>query len=498
MGRSCPALLLALVLGIPATAAARRGDPALHRCAVELTDDDGTVTTLRAWGPDEASARGQAHRWARILAGERFARRMWAWVLWSDPQDAAPARAQMMRGVGGDPLRTPGARVVDGVCERLPAPGKHAASWSARWPAGDDASVVRAEPTAAIEAARRRSCVGAYDEERRTTFRAIAVASPDIKTPLWRAGQDQALEVLTGCLTGAEPVVAVAEEGKPAAPAHPAYQCQATARTELGAMTGVGWASGQEHAAEGALTELLYTRQRASLSRGLNAAALADAENRQSLIAVAYAASLEGLDGGDLKERGQLSCAGFEPEPLPPLGWHPQDPDVLADCGDRALRPPVTGIESLAGVAEARDELCRDRAYYGIDLVHEAIIHAAPEHRDTLAWRGWGIALGCEADCAARTTLAVSGTPVLFEGLPDRSTRDAAEQALADAIALHDADLLMLLVPRLDSERMRQETERHPIVFWLRLPYLIQLGLESGEIAWRQTGSQWAIGEGGT
>ncbi len=487
------ALVLVLATCVAGGAGAAPGSTA-YRCTVELTEADGTTTTVPAWGADTESALGQGRRWARILAADRFSEQVWAWAFWGDGEDTELARGVMARGTADDPLRVPGASVVDGKCKKVRLPGKGADRWEATWSAGEAQPVVREDPSTAIEAARRRACMETNDAARGDVFVGVGHLAGAEKVSAWREGTRAAVADLFACVAGGEPVLRGVDGGDEVPDSHGAYQCHAASFSDAGGAAGVGWSTGLERAGEEALTELIFNRRRAALAFGLTGSARAAAETKQVMLAVGYSASMPSVAGSDLADQGRLSCMGVEAGDVPPLSWVPGPVFASQNCGERPYLPPVSGLTSIAEVAEARDDLCRDRAYYGIDLANQAVAAASPETAGLIARSGWGISLTCEADCVAHTVLATDADVVHLPGLPDRTTRAAAEATLIDAIVLHDLEMLSLVAPIFDDPAFQDSLLVHyPLLFWLSLPPMIQHGIEDGEIGWQSYGGQWLL-----
>lgn len=408
--------------------------------------------------------------------------------------DAEIARGLMALGAEDDPLSVPGARVQDGKCKKVRLPGKGFERWEASWSAGTSEPIVREDPSTAIEAARRRACMVADDDARETTFMAVAHLWGDEKTRAWREGLGAAMEGLFACVAHGEPTLRGLDGAAEIPDSHGAYQCVAAAFSDTEAVTGVGWSTGLERAGEEALTEMVYSRRRVALGYGLRESARASAEVRLTLVALGYSSSMPVVANSDLADRGRLGCVGIPRGEALSLAWAPGSAEVVRSCGDRPLWPPVSDLASVAGLDEARDTLCRERAYYGIDLANRAVAAASPEHADVMARTGWGVALTCESDCMANTALLTNPEPVSLPGIPDRSNQGAAETLLLQAILLHDMDLLILAAPMFDEVAFRSGIlERYPLSFWLRLPPLITHGLEEGELAWHQLGGQWVL-----
>ena len=300
---------------------------------------------------------------------------------------------------------------------------------------------------------------------------------------------------LHGCVTAGLPTLETVQAAETTPPDHPAFQCRAAAETDLGTVHGVAWAGRIERAGEEALTELLYSQARAGLSRALEARVKADLEQQQVLIAAALDATLRRVHAGDLAEQARLTCVGVAEGPLPPLAWHLDTLEDLRDCGERTWLPPVEGVASVEALAGVRDDLCHERAWYGVDLVQDALDSTPAELLGAQASSGWAIVLACEAHCASHTYLAAPGPPVAFEGQPDRSTLAAAQAALMDALVLHDPDLLAQVSPVFGSPRMRELMARQPIAMWLRIPALVELAIADGGIAWVEADGQWTLRE---
>ncbi|MDP7112400.1 MAG: hypothetical protein QGH45_10565, partial [Myxococcota bacterium] len=348
------------------------------------------------------------------------------WTFWGDPLDEELARGDLVLATADDPLQTPGARTTDGKCKQVRLPGKGVERWEASWSAGATEPVVREDPSNAIEAARRRACMTANDGARAEYFQAVAYMAAEEKVAAWRAGSGAAVADLFACVTGGEPELQPAEGGREKPDQHPAYQCQAATFSGTAVVAGVGWATDLERAGEEALTELVHSRRRAELGGGLLAAARAAAETRQTMLAIHYSSVSPSLAASDLADRGRLSCVGLDAAEPPPLGWSPGSLYAMESCGERVFEPPISELTSVGELGDARDKLCRDRAYYGVTLANEALANVSPELWRTMASSGWGTALSCEADCLGHTTLAIDGEAVRLPGLPDRSTREAS------------------------------------------------------------------------
>ena len=487
-------LLLVFALASAVAAPATAGE-IVHRCTVELTESGGTVTQVPGWGADPGSALGQARRWSRILASERFSERVWAWAFWGDPQDAETARGLMALGAEDDPLRTPGAHVENGKCKKVRLPGKGFERWEATWSDGMPEPVVRDDPSTAIEAARRRACLRAAEDGQETTFMAVGPAAEEDKAPIWRGGMADVVEDLFACVAGGEPDIRGLAGDAAATETHGAYQCVAAVQPDTGGTTaGVGWSTHLERAGEEALTELVYSRRRGAFAFGLSSSARASAETRQTLLAAAYTSYMRSVAASDLADRARLGCVGIPEGADLTLGWAPGSLDIAQGCGDRPLWPPAPGPSSASGLAEARDTLCLDRAYYAVAIANDAVARASAETAPTMARAGWGVALTCEADCAANTALLVEAAPVAVAGVPDRSSRAAAEALLLQAVVHHDLELLLLVMPAFEEMILRRGiVDRYPLGFWLQLPVMIQIGLREGELEWVPVGGQWTV-----
>jgi hypothetical protein len=238
----------------------------------------------------------------------------------------------------------------------------------------------------------------------------------------------------------------------------------------------------------------VYSRRRAALGGGLLAASRASAEVRQTLVALHYSSSMPGVAGSDVADRGRLSCAGLAATELPALTWTPGSAYAMEDCGERLFLPGVAGIPTAADLGDGRDTLCRDRAYYGVGLANQALAAVSEELWGTMARAGYGTALSCEADCLGHTSLVEGTTALTLPGVPDRSSPEAAEARLFEAIVLRDIELLALVAPIFDDPRFQDALlPRYPLVFWLGLPSMIGHGLDEEEISWQDVGGQWLL-----
>ena len=326
------------------------------------------------------------------------------------------------------------------------------------------------------------------------TYLAVGPTRAEEKSTVWREGQGAALDSLFDCVTGGEPALRGLDGDGEVPDSHAGYQCVAAAFADAGDVAGVGWSTDLERAGEEALTELIYSRRRTALAYGLSASANASAETRQTMLAIGYSSSLSSVAASDLADRGRLGCVGFDADQELHLGWAPGTTYAVQKCGERPFLPPVSDLPSIQALDEARDALCRDRAYYAVAIANDAVARASDGTAPTMARAGWGTVLTCESDCMANTALVMTPEIVTLPGIPDRSTQGAAEALLLQAILLHDMDLLLLAAPIFDEVAFRSGIlERYPLSFWLRLAPLISHGIEDGELGWHQLGGQWVL-----
>jgi len=464
----------------------------MQRCAADVSGPGDVEFTVHGWGADEAVARAQALRWARIVAGERFTQDVWAWAFWDDPADHERARSRLAAALPDDPLAVPGVQVEQGPCKAV-SPGSAASAWTARWPAGDAVDVTRADPTVAVETARRRACMGAYDATRRAMYEAVAHASAEDKAHIWWEAVGSALDELESCVGRSDPGLSAAQPVELAEESFELVQCRASTTVSVGTIAGTGWAVDVERAGEEALTEFLYSRQRRCLSHGLEASARASAESRQLYLAMAYSETLRGPGNGDLQEAGLLACEGFPAPPVPALAWTPDEPWPLETCGPNLHLPPVSGLDDPADLGGTLSGMCDERTYADVTLVNEAVANASVETQDTMVAAGWHVVLGCEASCRGESVLEGEGTAIPLLGMPDRSTQQAAERALWDAVVQHDMDLLLVVVPSFTDDFFQRIAVENPLATWVTLPMLLQHGLDREQIVWREVGGVWGL-----
>jgi hypothetical protein len=362
--------------------------------------------------------------------------------------------------VGSDSTGVAGATWTPGRCTDLSLPRGHA--WTATWGAE---AITRSDPAAAVEAARRRACVGGYIAGAHQAFAAIGNAAPEVKATLLRGALDEGQQGLERCVAG-KPAFAAAAEPPPPAPRFRAYTC----RVAFGAddAGGQGWGTTLDEAAEAALRADV---RQAAWSLAAAVRKIGSADPAQMAIVLSRAASdwLAPVPG-DRTERASLTCAGLGAAEGR-VTWQPTEP-----C-------PVSALRDAEGKwDEAAARLCDP-------VLAEVAPPKAEGPADRLALARWGGAAACARQCVTRAAPVPAGIPVLVPGVPDRSTREAARAVAEAAVRDRDLELATLVFPTLTDQRFQARLMADPDAGWAAIAAL----LADPDAQWQQIGPTWVL-----
>ncbi len=130
----------------------------LVRCTATARHRQGELQ-VQAFAADFESGKVAALEQAWLEAELHQASTLWA----AQAEGGGAWQAELARWGSIDasqPPRIPGVEVRPGVCERIELP-RHGGAWMARW---GEVKVLSDQPWTALETARRRACVGAWEE----------------------------------------------------------------------------------------------------------------------------------------------------------------------------------------------------------------------------------------------------------------------------------------------------------------------------------------------
>ncbi len=403
----------------------------LIRCTVDLELPDGSTLVVPGWSHDEDRAAAHARTAARAAAHWHAAPSRWA-LLGAAPELARESLREKLHRVGV-PTTSPGLpddAIGAPVCERQLLPkAKPDAGWSATWMAG--ATVTRASPAMALEAARRRTCLSAWQE---VPLEVLGRGTPAGAMALrHREGFERARNTLMRCLSHdpADALLPTTHVDMPASAG--VVQCS---RPVQGEGLFAAWGVDLEDAREALLwrTAVAASRRtwRQALPEGLDDEAV---ERGQ-------AGPLHDLViPDDRAEQAMMVCATGPRDTAATLEWAARDAQTSEACG--LPTPARMEIPDPFWLTTAVDDLCRTHG------TERAIATVIPEIGEPgadagrLAALGWRRSLFCESRCW--TDARVEGWSVTPVSLPDEPNRtDAAAAAMLLDAAIQERDLSTL------------------------------------------------------
>ncbi len=475
------ALLLGLLIA-PALAASE-----VSRCTVTVRAPEGAPIALTAWGSTEDQAKLQAHRVARLAAGLHWETTLVDAVTGTTREEQQPLIAALDQGDRFEPLGLPGYRLEAGACQRDRLPGDSPA-WRATWGGGQAESHVRQSPAAALEAARRRSCLVPYHDALGATLDEIAESDAADRRTIRGMGLDLARRNALACLGRSDPRLIPAPEAGIAL-ARDSRWLECTAKPWNGAVLppGVAWGRDLSETAEAALTEHVVQARRAAAAQAARAWARAWAELRDTEVRAALDLTADLIPPSPEVAYSAVRCRALTGARA--LDWNPgraplAHGDACQPVEQVATEPVPVNSPEAAGAR--RLALCQRRTWHSLAVYREVRGELAPPMEPVMALGTWGDLAGCDALCEGTAFLRFQSQEDLgpWPGGPDRSTAEAADASLDNAVAARDLGaLLQLVAPELRSGLMTT-WRREGALFWRVVPELLRTNGHAPVVAW--------------
>ncbi|MDP7113922.1 MAG: hypothetical protein QGH45_18270 [Myxococcota bacterium] len=536
--RYTPSLMLAAALALslslaPAAHGKRKKkqpEPppaAAFRCSLPLPLPDGREPPVVAWGPDEAAARGQVRRVARLVAEVHAHPDSWSALLHPGTEAATSFAARLQRvpadvSEGGVfPLPSYEAGVPTCVAETLPFVAD-ATGWEVAWTQDADEPVRRSEAATALEAARRRACLLPYQREMAGLWRALATVEPGQRQTLFSETWNGSRDGFVACMSTTElhdaalssepgfPWIRPAggSSAPPIVPERPevlydGFECVASEFSTPGpGSTALGWGQDIEWARETAMGPLVTAVSRdafATVALGLDSA---EPDTLPSLIAgqalrltqiVPPTASVEWL---------QLRCSdqlvGVEGDPS--LRWSPaaqQARDICAAAGDWSV-----ATQSFAG--QPRDPfdvllaMQQRLVYPGMRIAREAWEQTGGDA--TVAVHAQGVVALCEASSLGEVAIDGGSATPMPDGYSALRASPELSRALLDK-ALAESDLARLVAVIHPQQRPANLTlyerilasDGDPLPFWEQMVANLPAALADGRLVWGEFEGGWLL-----
>ena len=283
-------------------------------------------------------------------------------------------------------------------------------------------AVVRTSPGAALEAARRRACLPAYQSALLDGLEASSKPDADRNAsldPLLRS-----IPSLTACWTADAPApTATASLGPDSAKPG---RCSSIGAD--GTSVARGFGSSVESAAEDAIRRSVISRTSNAIATvaSLRYAELqkgkADGPIRDAM------GGLTALSGAtDAIDRSRLACSTAVPSPAT---WRPTDDVRAADCNAASWtempKDPITATVA----ASFTTGVCELQVAPTVEIFQFAIAKASGRKQTELAQNAYKVTGACEVDCIAHVSWGGEPVPFRLAGTPDRSSKDSVLSAL--------------------------------------------------------------------
>ncbi len=468
------------------------------RCTVAVSTPDGERIALTAWGSTEDQARLQAHRVARLAADLHFESTLLAAVTAQGPEEQAPLLAAMERISDSEPLGVPGYGVEGGACTRDRLPGE-SLLWRATWAAGERESQVRQSPAAALESARRRSCLVPYQAAIGATLDEVAESPPEDRAIIRTMGLDTARGTALECLSRGDPRLFPALEEQASLPRDSRW-LECTARNWQGAPLpdGVAWGRDLAEVAEAALTEHVIGARRAAMGQAARAWARAWAEVRDTEVRQAIDRAMDVVPPTPEIAYSTVSCRALTGART--LQWRPgrgtlvHGDSCAAAVSESAFDPLPVGSPAAAGAV--RFEMCRARTWYVLPTLREIRGEVSEQMWPYMALGAWGDLSGCDSLCAGTARISAASSEDLgrWPGGPPRSTAVEADASLDAAIAARDLGTLLQLVEPSLRAGLMETFRREGGLFWRIVPELLRTNGHDPVVVWMEVEEgEWLI-----
>ena len=536
--RTVPSLFLATALALSLTLAdSAEGKrkkkepeppaPATFRCSLPLQLPDGSEKPVVAWGPDEAAARGQVRRVARLVAEGHAHPDSWSALLHPGTEAATSFVARLQRVpaevADGAVFPLPGYEAGAPACvaETLPFVAE-ATSWEVAWSQDVDEPVRRSEAATALEAARRRACLLPYQREMAGMWRALATVEPGQRQVLFSETWNGSRDGFVACMgsTDLHDATLSSEPGypwiRPAGGSSPlptaagrpevlfdGFECVATefSAPDPGA-TAQGWGQDIEWAMETAMGSLATAVSRDAFARVALGLDSADPETLPTLIAGQALRLTQIVPPTAQVEWIQLRCSAERvvADDDTGLRWSPSAPrvrDVCETAGDWSA-----ATEPFAGQPRDPFDLLLSLQQR---LVHRTLRTVREAWEQTggdaaVAVQGMGGVALCEASSMGEVAIDGGSATPMPDGFAVLRASPELSRALLDK-ALAERDLARLVAVIHPQQRPANLTlyertlagEGDPLPFWEQMGENLPAAIEDGRLVWGEFEGGWML-----
>ncbi len=458
------ALFAASLCLAPSAQAAR-----LFRCETLLLHADGQIV-VPGWGLDESAGMARATQAAWLLAATHRYPEMLAGRVIEPTRVRKREQAHLQLLDAADPWIVPGYVVQSGTCEATTLPANHGEAWASVWWDADKATL-RNNPAIAIEAARRRRCLGRWQHR---AVRGAEAASQSSMERYAAAHQVSSAgrSALISCMTTQEYALSLAGAPLPAPESGGPVQCARPRHINGTWVVPPAYGNDLEEAREQALQLDAFLAIRRAEK---NFDAAAEQHPAQASAAIhGQALALGGLVvATDLAEQATLTCQAAPSKPVRP-SWTPAE---RLRCDSWPVGPGKTVAFDGSVLESAREDRC-DGAY-----------------RLAVTQEPWRSALACDVSCRTDITLhGWSPTAVIRPGEVDRTSQDAAAQALSNALHGHDFHALGVITGgNLFEPAMASALRRDPEGFWRSIDQSVSSGMWEKTTEWTLVDGHWLL-----
>ena len=174
------------------------------------------------------------------------------------------------------------------------------------------------------------------------------------------------------------------------------------------------------------------------------------------------------------------------------MSWR-LEADSLYTCPPQAevsAKAESAAMSSFEGLIGAREDLCHEMSWTGVEHIQRARKAAAGEvGLGAMLSGAWSRIFDCEQRCLIGAEL--SAAPSMLVGQEQQAP---PWETLMSAIAKRDLDTLFGLAPRLMEQRVRLGLKRKPAKFWEGLDALVQSDKFRQVFAPQKSQGQWFFG----